>query len=126
MTHFYVYVRGGDLLSYPVGPFTSTATADVWVDPTRDYVTTHVDGYAGGYEWGVASVDGPALRPGRFNSRVGWEPDIHVGECLLEPGPDGDNRHDDRSTNTHAMDRFVARSSHGGRSRPVPPPSGVD
>jgi hypothetical protein len=126
MTHFYVYVRSGDLLSYPVGPFPSKAAADVWVDPTRDYVTAHVDGYAWGYEWGVASVDAGVLRRGRFNSRVGCEPDIHVGERLLEPGPGDDNHRDDLGTHEHAVDRFAARSAHGGRSRPVPARPGVD
>lgn len=71
---YYVYARRGQDVAYPVGPFDTKEAADEWVAPTTAWVEEHVDGHAGFYEWGTVKVR-RAVRPGRFNERVGYSPE---------------------------------------------------
>lgn len=66
---FYVYVRSGEQKAFPVGPFSSKAAADEWVEPARAWAEECVDGMARFYEWGVAKLP-RAPRPGPSNDAV--------------------------------------------------------
>jgi hypothetical protein len=70
----YVCVRSAGRTSCLVGPFPDKESADRWVEPTRRYAVTHIDGYAWGYDWGVASTHTSRPPLGRLNAQVGYDP----------------------------------------------------
>jgi hypothetical protein len=70
----YVCVRSAGRISWLVGPFPDKESADTWVEPTRRYAVRHIDGYAWGYDWGVASTRTSRPLAGRLNTQVGYDP----------------------------------------------------
>jgi hypothetical protein len=77
----YVCVRSAGRTSCLVGPFPDKESADMWVEPTRRYAITHIDGY----DWGVASMRTSRPPAGRLNTRVGYDPADQCPAANTEP-----------------------------------------